>query len=509
MRPQRLSTKIFLLAFLNLVLLAGVFMAFARLQFGARPDMLFYAPAEERVVTLAQRVELDLQETPVEMRDALMKRLSTDFKADFYLFEMPDLNQVAGEKVTLPDKVRDEIRRPPPGRDRPGPPPPRRAEGKKEEDGPPPRREPPPPERADDDPRDPPPAGEFGRPRLLQVESAAPALYWVGARIPLHAAGEDTATPGVLLISAKSFVGTPLLFDYRPWLLLTLAVLLVFVLCWLPFIRGLTQAVTEMSHATERIAEGEFDHHLPDARRDEVGHLAAAINRMAARLAGFVTGQKRFLGDIAHELCAPIARLQFALGILERKTEPGAVDDLHQEVREMSTLVNELLSFSKSGMQRPERQLTAIDVSEVARQAVARETGGETGRVELNLEPGLLARADADALLRAISNLVRNAIRYAGDAGPIVVTARLERDEAVVTVADCGPGLPEHELDRVFEPFYRLEHSRNRASGGVGLGLSIVRNSVEACKGRVRCRNRTPAGLEAEIRLSTDSAGTV
>jgi two-component system sensor histidine kinase CpxA len=272
---------------------------------------------------------------------------------------------------------------------------------------------------------------------------------------------------------------------------------LVFVLCWLPFIRGLTRAVTQMSKVTEQIAEGRFDHQLPEDRADELGALAAGINRMASRLSGFVYGQKRFLGDIAHELCAPIARIQFALGILEHRTEPGTVDDLQDEVRQMSSLVAELLSFSKAGMQQNARALVGVNVAQIVSQAVARENA----EVEVAVEDGLMAMADPESLSRAIANLLRNAMRYAGQAGPVVVTARRDAGEIAITVADHGPGLPEEEVDRVFTPFYRVETSRNRASGGVGLGLSIVNNCVEACKGTVRCRNRVPRGLEVEIRL--------
>jgi len=109
--------------------------------------------------------------------------------------------------------------------------------------------------------------------------------------------------------------------------------------------------------------------------------------------------------------------------------------------------------------------------------------------------------ADPESLSRAVANLLRNAFRYAGDAGPVALTAHRDGREVSITVADHGPGLPAEEVDRVFTPFYRVESSRSRDSGGVGLGLAIVKNCVEACKGTVRCRNRLPAGLEVEIRL--------
>ncbi|HWE48834.1 MAG TPA: HAMP domain-containing sensor histidine kinase [Bryobacteraceae bacterium] len=222
---------------------------------------------------------------------------------------------------------------------------------------------------------------------------------------------------------------------------------------------------------------------------------------MAARLSGFVNGQKRFLGDIAHELCAPIARIQFALGILEQRSAPGTVDDLQEEVRQMSSLVGELLSFSKTGMEQSLRQMVPVDVLQISKEAIARESLP----ADLAIEPGLMAMADPDYLLRSIANLVRNSHRYAGEAGPVTISARREKSEIAITVADSGPGLPPDEAERIFTPFYRLDTSRNRASGGAGLGLAIVRNCVEACKGTVRFRNRVPTGLEVEIRLPAAS----
>jgi two-component system sensor histidine kinase CpxA len=307
-------------------------------------------------------------------------------------------------------------------------------------------------------------------------------------------------------MAAPSFYGTPLFFDYKPWLIALGAAIASFFLCWLPFIRGLTRTVARISRATELIAEGDFDHHLPDDRGDELGQLSGAINRMAERLSGFVGGQKRFLGDIAHELCAPIARMQFGLGILERRAtedQQPAMEDVQDEMRQMTSLVNELLSFSKAGMRSDAHPLAPVDVALTLREAVTREAPSDlTGKVILQLEEPLMAIADPEYLLRAVSNLVRNALRYAGAAGPITVTASREHSEVVVLVSDSGAGIPDDEIDRVFTPFYRLENSRNRSTGGVGLGLAIVRSCIDACHGRVQCRNRKPTGLEVEIRLA-------
>ena len=507
MKPRvSLSTRILMLATVNAVLLLILLLAVARFEFGVGPRTFLFAPAHDRTLSVAREVAVDLEQTPPQARTGLMGRFAHDYGADFYLFKNDGM-QLAGRIVELPAAVRDELTRGQrgagrgrEGRPRRGPPPDRGG-------FPPPRRDGPPPPRPEDDPEGVPPPREGPRVDQDQIylfELQANGLYWVGARIPVPVE-DDRPLRGTLLIAAPSFYGTPLFFDFKPWLAAFGAVIAVFVLCWLPFIRGLTKTISRVTRATELIAEGDFDHHLSEERSDELGQLSAAINRMASRLAGFVTGQKRFLGDIAHELCAPIARMQFGLGIIEQQAEEGqraAVDDVQDEMRQMSNLVNELLSFSKAGMELKGRKLAPVDVAATARDAVAREALNEANAVRLDISGPLMALADREFLLRSLSNLIRNAVRYAGSAGLITVSGSRENGEVVVVVADSGPGVPQEEIDKVFAPFYRVETSRNRDMGGAGLGLAIVKSCVEACNGRVQCRNRQPAGFEVEIRLT-------
>jgi two-component system sensor histidine kinase CpxA len=152
------------------------------------------------------------------------------------------------------------------------------------------------------------------------------------------------------------------------------------------------------------------------------------------------------------------------------------------------------------------RKLEPVDVEATARDAVAREGLNGVDAVRIDIRAPLIALADREFLLRSLSNLIRNAVRYAGSAGPVVIAGviagSLENGEVVVTISDSGPGVPQEEIDKVFAPFYRVEASRNRDTGGAGLGLAIVKSCVEACNGRVQCRNRQPSGFEVEIRLA-------
>ena len=167
-----------------------------------------------------------------------------------------------------------------------------------------------------------------------------------------------------------------LFFDFRPWLAVGLGAVLFSALLWVPLVRGITHSIAQMTHATQQIAEGRFDVRTRENRRDELGLLGQSINRMAARLAGFVTGQKRFLGDVSHELCSPLARIQVALGILEQRADEkqqAYVNDLREEVQHMSSLVNELLSFSKASLGASTIKLQPVILRDVVDKAISRE----------------------------------------------------------------------------------------------------------------------------------------
>jgi two-component system sensor histidine kinase CpxA len=293
------------------------------------------------------------------------------------------------------------------------------------------------------------------------------------------------------------------LFDYKPWLAVIIAVVLVSVACWLPLIRGLTRSISRVTNVTGAIAEGQLETRLPVNRRDELGQLSEAINHMAESLSRFVNGQKRFLGDIAHELCSPIARMQVALGILEQRSQGDQkeyVTDVQEDVESMSSLVNELLLFSKAGMTASATPLTRVNVAETVGRVVHAEAVN-AATIETHVDKALEVMAHRDLFFRALANVLRNAIRYAGNAGPIVITASKGSKNVSITISDNGPGLPPSEVEEVFKPFYRPEFARQRETGGVGLGLAIVRNCVQACGGTVTCRNRSPRGLVVEIKL--------
>ena len=300
-----------------------------------------------------------------------------------------------------------------------------------------------------------------------------------------------------------SLASRGLLLDVTPWLWVGAAVLVGSVLLWLPLVRGITRSIRQMTGAAGQMAQGQFGSRVDTGRGDELGRLGESLNHMAGRLGEYVTGQKRFLGDIAHELCSPLARMEMALGVLDQRADDkqrAYVDDVRDEVRHMSGLVNELLSFSKAGLKAKDLPLTAVPLRELVERVRARESSpGDDIRVEVPAD--INAQADPELLARALGNLLRNALRYAGAAGPITIRAAATGGHVTLTVADQGPGVPPEALAKLGEPFFRPDAARTREDGGTGLGLAIVRTCAEACQATVTFRNRQPHGLESELRL--------
>jgi two-component system sensor histidine kinase CpxA len=330
-----------------------------------------------------------------------------------------------------------------------------------------------------------------------------PNLYWIGIRIPLPLGLSRSPAPAFLLAVSDSVTGNGFFFDPLPWMVVAAAVILISVLLWTPMVRNITRPLVRMTRATEEIAKGRFDVSIHEPRADEIGRLAKAIDRMSSRLSAFVKGQKRFLGDVAHELGSPIARIQFGLGALEHhvaEKNRKRVIEVMEDVEHMSRLVNELLAFSRADMKSNTVKLERIDLLPVVQTAVKREST-PAAEIITKVDPGIRVVASPDLLTRALANLLRNAIKYAGDVGPIYINAEKKKDHVEIEVRDNGPGVPDALLDQLFEPFFRPEASRHRDSGGVGLGLAIVKTCVETCEGTVSAATLKPKGFAIAITL--------
>ncbi|MDB6059215.1 MAG: Integral rane sensor signal transduction histidine kinase [Verrucomicrobiales bacterium] len=487
-----LYAKILLWFFLNLVIIGVGFLIFFNLEVGF--NSAIERQVHDRLRPIEQLIMSELVPAGRSDWDGILKRFSAAYAVKFVLFRNNG-DQVAGEKVTLPRDVVTELNQQGPRRE--GPPELAPDDPRRDEFAPPP----------EDDPERQRPRARGPMPMRLPAGAAgmffvhSEGNYWAGLRTRIQRP-DMPPQPMTLIAVSKTLSAGGLFVDFRPWAIAGLVVIVVSALFWFPIIRRLTHSVSKMTAATQSIAAGDFEARVADNRRDELGQLGEAINSMAVRLKGLVSGQKRFLGDTAHELCSPIARIQLQLGILEESAHPQdkpRIEDLREEIQQMSALVNELLSFSKASLEPAAVKLQPVRVRTVAEQAAKREAASDS-QINVEVPEAIGVLGDPELLIRTIGNLLRNAIRYAGTCGPITITAERVDDLIRIHIRDCGPGVPDESLPQLFDPFYRPEVARDRESGGVGLGLAIVKTCVESCHGQVSCRNLKP-GFEVTIEL--------
>ena len=329
--------------------------------------------------------------------------------------------------------------------------------------------------------------------------------YWAGILLHLPGVRDLQRRPVMLLLRSDRLDGSGMFFDFKPWLLGGLAVLMLSLAFWTPFVWGITRYVRRLTAAAERIASGHFEVSLPPRGNDELGNLGSTIEGMASRLDHLITGQKRFLGDAAHELCAPLARIRTGLAILEMKltgADSTALSSIEADTAELAALVNEILAFSRAGNRAP--VLRPVNLQTLVGEVLSRESADVES--EINVPSSLTLMADPTLLGRAIGNLVRNASLHAGPRAKVRIDAVESSDSVSISVTDNGPGVPSDEIARIFEPFYRLDRSRSRDTGGSGLGLAIVRSAIETCGGEASASLPEGGGFKVTLRLPKSAA---
>ncbi|MGA8541055.1 MAG: ATP-binding protein, partial [Terriglobales bacterium] len=258
---------------------------------------------------------------------------------------------------------------------------------------------------------------------------------------------------------------------------------------------------------------------------DEMTELMRDFDRMAERIEGLVDSQSRLLKDVSHELRSPLARLSVALGLARQRVRSelapevapeleNALNRIELEADRLNQLIQRLLTISRLESGADGLRKTTVSLRELV-QHVAHdaeyEAAGSVCRVTADATADaadeFLVQADPDLLRSAVENVIRNAIRYTAEGTTVEV--RLERQlsgngeggEIIVRVLDSGPGVPDEALQKIFEPFYRLDDARNRQTGGAGLGLSIAERAIKLHGGQLSASNRKEGGLEVEIRI--------
>lgn len=289
---------------------------------------------------------------------------------------------------------------------------------------------------------------------------------------------------------------------YRPALQLTpqallpvvlMAVAVALVAWWTA--RRVIGPMRALAVGADRLGRGLDADPLPMAGPSEVRETTQAFNRMKARLTRFVNERTHMLAALSHDLRSPLTAMRLRIEMLDETEDSVRLKAL---VEEMQAMVEATLEFAR-GVARAE-PAAEVDLAALLADLV-NDVGGD--RANLAQSSPLPITIRPHAMNRALRNLIDNAVRYGG-----VAMVKLDRAPglAVITIADKGQGLPEEQLEAVFGPFVRLEGSRSRDTGGVGLGLAIARTIIHAHGGTVLLRNATTGGLEAVVRLPVSEA---
>ena len=281
---------------------------------------------------------------------------------------------------------------------------------------------------------------------------------------------------------------------HRPFgLLAALALMLVAIaLGSYPLVRRITGRLERLQARVEALGAGDLKVRVQIEGRDEVADLARSFNSAAQRIEKLLGTHKSLLAHVSHELRTPLARMRIAVELLPRTERPELRAHLKRDIAELDELIGELLLASRLDAERP-LQLDTLDLL-----ALAAEEAAGYG-VEVRGQP-VSVRGDARLLRRLLRNLLENARRYAAGSAVDVEIGPLAEGKARIAVSDRGPGVPEAERERIFEPFYRLAGVQS-GNEGVGLGLALVRQIARHHGGEARCLARAGGGSVFEVNL--------
>ena len=298
------------------------------------------------------------------------------------------------------------------------------------------------------------------------------------------------------------------------WLKLAIPIFLSSLLAWL-MARALSKPILAIERAATEIGNGKLDTRINDAhkRKDELGSLAASFNTMADKLSQNLTANQRLLADVSHELRSPMTRLQLAVGLAQQSINNPELQQKHLarcelEVTRLDEMISDVLSLSQleNTFQKTNFQNVCLDtlLADICQdcQYLADE---KNIQITTNDLFSLNLLADQNLLSSAFSNVIINAIKYTPKSSEVVISmnrlSQNQQDSINIVISDNGTGVPEGTIEKLFQPFYRVDEARDRNSGGTGLGLAIAQQAVLAHNGQIKAKNKEDGGLSVTITL--------
>ncbi|KGY12256.1 histidine kinase [Vibrio tubiashii] len=280
------------------------------------------------------------------------------------------------------------------------------------------------------------------------------------------------------------------------------------------FARKLQMPLDRLREASGKLAQGDFNVNVVkelNSNTREFNDLAHDFDNMSKEINALAERQRQLIRDVSHELRTPLARQNLALHLLRAKanaSELALVERLEREVDEMDSLVGEILEFSRMANSRYEADAKPTCLESLLTTQVEQSRLQLAPTQQISVSTGVaipLVWTDERLVMRCLSNLLSNSIKYAGEEAQIEVSIYtcddVSNKSVCIEVADNGGGIPQDQIKQIFQPFSRLESSRDKKRGGYGLGLAIVKQSVSLLGGSVKAMNRKEGGLRVQITL--------
>jgi two-component system sensor histidine kinase CpxA len=348
--------------------------------------------------------------------------------------------------------------------------------------------------------------------------AAYPGIVVVPARPLPQLVARDGRRYGILIGPRRHMPGPLGVLLEARFAVLLLAFAVTGGASWL-LTRSITRPVRALGTATRQLASGDLGVRVEgrvSARRDEFGTLARDFDAMATRLRELLAGRERLLRDVSHELRSPLARMRVALGLARQNggQPERELERLDAEVERLDRLIGQMLHLTRLDATTAEVLREDVDLVDLL-DGITRDAAFEAQarRVVVRWRPpaagGIVVRGNGGWLASAIENVVRNALRYTDEASTVDVVLGQGTDAVRIEVRDRGPGVPEPELERIFEPFHRVAASRTRDSGGDGIGLAITARVLAAHGGRAEAANAPGGGLLVTLWLPRPGAAVL
>jgi len=263
------------------------------------------------------------------------------------------------------------------------------------------------------------------------------------------------------------------------------------------FIRRILKPIHWLTNGARQIGDGNFDYRIPIRQYDELGRLSNAFNNMTQKIKEMVHARDQLLLDVSHELRSPITRMKVALEFLSPSKEKKNIKD---DISEMETMITELLESERFKNGHGKLDLKEQDISSVISEVTENYKNTHPGVQLKNIPKNINLKIDFDRIRIVLKNLIENAIKYStSESKPIEISLKQEDKNIIVQIKDNGPGIPEEHLPYLFEPFYRVDKSRSKKTGGYGLGLSLCKKIMEAHGGRIEICNNEVRGMTVQL----------